>query len=447
MDSGFITSLQHGKYRIDRFISSGGFGCTYEAEHVMLKKKVAIKEFFVKDFCNRDSTTGVISVGTQSKVALVGRLKEKFFEEAIALSQMQHPNIVQVTDVFEENGTAYYVMNYIDGISLNELIKSKNKLSEAEAIAIVQKVADALDYVHTNNRLHLDIKPANIMIDKEGNVILIDFGVSKQYDSINGENTSSLLGKTPGYAPIEQMGNSIQQFTPATDIYALGATLYKMLSGTTPPESTRITEDGLPELPASISEKTRSAVYKAMEIRKKDRPQSIKEFISMLSCNTQAQKNCFFDKANQKTVNEDTKPDTIADETKLDSTRKNHNINDTPATGKIECPAHNTVTKEFDCTPEKLHEKLVNVLKTLNCIIEKDSNDTILFISNASGMEWFRMNGNWRYCITIQEHGPQKTICKIEAKDPMEGVKACMEWLDKIILGSRVYSKKIINML
>ena len=276
------TLLQGGKYRIARFISSGGFGCTYEAEHVMLRKRLAIKEFFVKDFCNRDEATGHISVGTQSKAALVERLMRKFIDEAVALSQMNHPHIVRVSDVFAENNSAYYVMDYIDGCSLDEMVKQRGRLSEEEALVYIRQAAEALDYVHAQNRLHLDIKPGNIMVDSNGQAILIDFGVSKQYDSVEGENTSTLLGKTPGYAPIEQMGNSVQQFTPATDIYALGATLYKLLSGTTPPESTVIINDGIPELDGTISQKTREAVYKSMEFRRIDRPQTIKEFLALL---------------------------------------------------------------------------------------------------------------------------------------------------------------------
>ena len=275
--------LQGGKYRIERFINSGGFGCTYEASHVMLHKRIAIKEFFVKDFCNRDNESGLITVGTQSKVALVKRLMEKFIEEAVSLSQMSHPNIVRVTDVFEENGTAYYVMDYIDGSSLDDIVKARGRLSENDAIGYIRQVAGALEHVHDKNRLHLDIKPGNIMVNVSGEAFLIDFGVSKQYDSVEGENTSTLLGKTPGYAPIEQMGNNVQQFTPATDIYALGATLYKLLSGVTPPESTLIIEDGIPELDASISEQTRTAINKAMSFRRKDRQQSVREFLSMLS--------------------------------------------------------------------------------------------------------------------------------------------------------------------
>ena len=277
------TFLQKGKYKITRFIGSGGFGCTYEAYHVMLEKKVAIKEFFVKDFCNRDETISQISIGTQNKIELVEKLKKKFINEARALSVLHHPNIVSVTDVFEENGTAYFVMDYIDGSSLSEIIEQKKVLSEDQAIKYILQVAEALKYVHEHNRLHLDVKPGNIMIDKNNHAILIDFGTSKQYDEVNGENTSTIVGLTPGYAPPEQMSKIIKKFTPATDIYALGATLYKLLTGITPLESTlRISEDELVPLPKTISAKTRAAVETAMKLSKNQRPQSINDFISIL---------------------------------------------------------------------------------------------------------------------------------------------------------------------
>lgn len=192
--------LQGGKYKIERHISSGGFGNTYEAYHILLKKKVAIKEFFAKSFCNRDKDTMKVVTGVTSKTALVSKLMHKFIEEAQAVSSLRHPNIVNVHDVFEENGTAYFVMDYIDGMSLKDKLQG-GVMSEQEALKYIRQVADALSYVHSCNRLHLDIKPGNIMIDEHGNAILIDFGASKQYDEVDGENTSTLMGTTPGFAP------------------------------------------------------------------------------------------------------------------------------------------------------------------------------------------------------------------------------------------------------
>lgn len=276
------TLLQGGKYRIVRFIGSGGFGCTYEACHEMLEKRVAIKEFFVKDFCNRDEATCHVTVGTQSKKSLVAKLRKKFIDEAKALCRLQHPGIVRVTDVFEENGTAYFVMDYVDGRSLSDMVNSR-PLSEPVALDYIRQVCVALQYVHSSNRLHLDIKPANIMVDRQGKAVLIDFGASKQYDEENDENTSTLMGKTPGYAPPEQMGNAVSHFIPATDIYALGATLYKVLTGVTPPASNLIISgEVLPPMPQSISAATRDAVAAAMQLNKNKRPQSVADFLALL---------------------------------------------------------------------------------------------------------------------------------------------------------------------
>lgn len=278
------TFLQGGKYRIVRFIDSGGFGCTYEAEHVMLEKKVAIKEFFVKDFCNRDETTARITIGTQSKRGLVDKLKKKFIDEAKALCRLQHPGIVSVSDVFEENGTAYFVMDYIEGQSYAKMVDKCGPLPEEKALVYIRQVAEALRVVHENHRLHLDIKPGNIMIDAAtGHAILIDFGTSKQYDELDGENTSTLVGRTPGYAPLEQMGNDVVKFTPATDIYALGATFYKLLTGITPLSSNLLAcGEKLEPLPATISLSTRKAIASAMQLNRNERPQTVADFLEIL---------------------------------------------------------------------------------------------------------------------------------------------------------------------
>lgn len=277
------TLLQGGKYEIERYISSGGFGCTYEGVHVLLKKRVAIKEFFIKDFCNRDEATATITVGATSKAALVQKLKAKFIEEAQAVSELKHSNIVNVYDVFEENGTAYYVMDYIDGSSLDEVIKVHGPLNEQKATDYILQVADALKYVHAKNRLHLDIKPGNIMVDKEGNAVLIDFGSSKQYDEESGENTSTLLGYSPGYAPPEQCAKNVTKFSPATDIYALGATFYKLLTGVKPLEMTlRASGEQLHPLPTTVSKNVRNAICRAMQMNKTERPQSVDEFVKGL---------------------------------------------------------------------------------------------------------------------------------------------------------------------
>lgn len=249
----------------------------------MLDSRVAIKEFFVKDFCNRADDTAQITVGTLSKKGLVDRLRRKFVDEAKALHSLHHSGIVSVTDIFEENGTSYFVMDYIDGQSLSAKLKSEGPMSEAQALKYIRQIADALKYVHANNRLHLDIKPANIMVNASDNAVLIDFGASKQYDEVNGENTSTLMGKTPGYAPLEQMGNDVVQFFPSTDIYALGATLYKLLSGITPLSANMLAAgEELQPLPANVSATTANAIKRSMSLKRSERPQSIDEFLALL---------------------------------------------------------------------------------------------------------------------------------------------------------------------
>ncbi|MDD5781063.1 MAG: protein kinase [Bacteroidales bacterium] len=282
------TMLRGDTYRIVRFIAAGGFGCTYEAEHVMLRKRVAIKEFFMQDYCNREEHTRHVTVGTQGMHDLVDKYRRKFVDEARALSGLHHEGIVSVSDVFEENGTAYYVMDYVEGQSLAERCKG-NPLPEKAAIYYIRQVAEALIYVHDHNRLHLDVKPGNIMIEASGRTVLIDFGVSKQYDAALGENTTTLLGYSPGYAPLEQMEGDVRQFLPATDVYALGATLYFLLTGKTPPSASRRINEDMPPLPADISAATRQAVEQAMEIRKKDRPQSVREFVALLDAAVRAE--------------------------------------------------------------------------------------------------------------------------------------------------------------
>ena len=277
------TLLCGGKYRIVRFLSKGGFGKTYEAEHILLHKRVAIKEFFPRDMCNRDKVTSHVTVGTESKRKLVEKLHKKFVQEAQAVAQFGHPGIVKVSDVFEENGTAYYVMDYIEGGSLRDKVKSLGHLSEADAVRYIRQVCDALAYVHSQNRLHLDLKPANIMVNGEDKPVLIDFGTSRQYDEVAGESTGTLPTFTKGYAPPEQTAQVIRTFYPATDIYALGMTLYKLLTGVTPKTADeRISGDELDPLPSSVSTGTRAAVEAAVRLNKQKRPQSVSEFLALL---------------------------------------------------------------------------------------------------------------------------------------------------------------------
>ena len=288
-------SILHGKsytYCIEKVLGQGSFGITYLASVKMqgalgsidAKVKVAVKEFFMKEINGREGTT----VTSGSKGGLFADYRKKFIREATNLSKLQHPSIIKVLECFEANNTIYYTMEYLDGGSLDELISKKHGLSEAEAVKLACQIANALSYMHEHKVLHLDLKPGNIMLNN-GNAVLIDFGLSKQYDvSGNPESSTTVGAGTPGYAPIEQSSYRDGNGFPVTmDVYALGATMYKMLTSQRPPDASEVLNDGLPDKPASVSSEVWAAVIAAMEPMHKNRPQTVQEWKAILIDNNE----------------------------------------------------------------------------------------------------------------------------------------------------------------
>ena len=276
-------SLQNGKYIISSALGQGGFGITYEAEQTSLGRKVAVKEFFMKEHCNRDEATSQVSVPSTGSRELVERFRQKFIREAKMIAALDHEHIVKIYDVFEENGTAYYVMEYLGGGSLGDGVKAGKAMSEGDALESIRQIAPALSYLHSKGIIHFDVKPSNILKTEDGKLKLIDFGISKHYDEAGQQTSSTPVGISKGYAPLEQyqQGSDIKSFTPATDVYSLGATLYALLSGSNPPEASVVNEDGLPII-TGISPNVMHAIEKAMQPRRKDRPQSVDEFLRLL---------------------------------------------------------------------------------------------------------------------------------------------------------------------
>ncbi len=287
------TLLQGGKYKIEKVLGQGGFGITYLASQkisiegpigqIETEIKLAIKEFFMKDVCNREEDSNLVSIPSVGSKQMAERFKQKFIKEAWNISKLKHPHIIKVVDVFEENDTAYYVMEYHGNGSLNSYIKQNGAMPEDEATKYILQIADALDYVHKQQMNHLDIKPDNVLLNNKGEAVLIDFGLSKCYDA-GGEQTSSTpIGVSVGYAPLEQSRvGGVGTFSPTTDIYSLGATFYKLVTGQTPPDASKVLDEGLPDMPDSISQKVQNAITQAMEARRKKRPQSIGEFLTLL---------------------------------------------------------------------------------------------------------------------------------------------------------------------
>lgn len=277
------TLLQGDKYRIISMLGQGGFAITYLAEQVMAGRKVCIKEFFPKDFYNRNDDTMGVSLGSLGSADMMDAYKHKFVKEAKIIARLDHPNITHIFDVFEENNTVYYVMDYIDGGTLLDRVKQHGPMSEHDALKYIRKVANALSYIHSINIAHLDIKPSNIMVRSDDDrPVLIDFGLSKKYDADGVQTSSTPVGLSHGFAPIEQYEpGGVNAFSPQTDIYSLGATLYYLLTGVVPPRASVIICEGLSPI-NGVSPRVFKAIEKAMEVRMHDRPKSIEEFVAML---------------------------------------------------------------------------------------------------------------------------------------------------------------------
>lgn len=278
-------TILHGtscSYTIIKMLGQGTFGITYLAS-TSYGESVAVKEFFMREINGRNGS----SVTSGNKKGMVDYYRKKFVREAGNLSKLHHPNIISVREAWAENDTVYYSMEYLDGGSLDDLILSEGGLTEADALRYTREMATALMFMHNNKMLHLDLKPSNVML-KHGHAVLIDFGYAKQYAADGLPESSATIGKgTLGYAPIEQNNpNEWKEFPVTMDIYALGATMFKMLTGHTPPEASEVLNNGFPygEMQAcGIDPAITKVVSAAMAPLKKNRIHTVEAFVAMLS--------------------------------------------------------------------------------------------------------------------------------------------------------------------
>ena len=283
---GFVLKGNHN-YTIKETINQGGFGIIYRAEaefmdhHIPQMGIYAIKEFFPDGLCHRSEDQSVIA--NEGKKKMFKESYEEFKAEADCLYELHHKGIVPVNEVVETNGTVYYVMKYLDGKALDDyMIERGGHLSEAEAVSIASKVGEALGYLHRDSILHLDVKPDNIiMVGNEP--VLIDFGSYRKFKT-NGQLSMKQKGicVSDGYSPLEQY-EGIENFSPKADVYALGATLYAMLTGETPIEAKEMSKKWIyNNIPEEVSETVIDALCDAMAKLPVNRTESVSKFVTAL---------------------------------------------------------------------------------------------------------------------------------------------------------------------
>ncbi len=291
------TTLLHGQFVIEKFLNSGGFGITYLARD-SLKRRVVIKECFPSAFCRRSNT----AVGARSRAHQVEfrSIVQLFMQEAFNLAKLKHPNIVGVHQVFEDNDTAYMAMDFVEGYDLQETLESTAEpLSHDQIRSVLDKILDAVAFIHSQDVLHRDISPDNILIDqKTGSPVLIDFGAAREEVSKASRALSEMRVVKDGYSPQEFYINGSLQ-GPSSDLYALAATFYHLITRNEPPNaqarlSAIASQEPDPYVPmrgkvAGYSEAFLAAIDKAMNVFPKDRLQSASEWIAMIDKNSTAQ--------------------------------------------------------------------------------------------------------------------------------------------------------------
>jgi len=283
-------ALQQGtildRYKIIRVLGEGGFGITYLAQDIQLDLEVVIKEYFPNEFAMR---SGDSTIRAKSKsVGDFSKGMQRFKEEAKTLAKFNHLAIVKILGYFEANDTAYFVMEYEEGIDLSKYLKKENRaLSQDEILSIMMPILEGLKEVHKYNYLHRDIKPGNILLRTNKSPVLIDFGATKLALGEASKSITSML--TEGYAPLEQYSTDVKRQGPFTDIYAVAAVMYKMITGEVPPSAqTRsyalLSDDDDPlkvlsDMNLSSYDKSfLNAIDRALSIKGKDRPQDVQEF-------------------------------------------------------------------------------------------------------------------------------------------------------------------------
>ena len=273
----------HGKYLIGRVLGEGGFGITYIGVDLVLGMRVAVKEYYPHGYSNRNhNESNRVTLSKSSSTDFYEKGMERFLQEATTLAKFcDEPGVVGVRDFFQENGTAYIVMDYLDGVTLKAYLHAKGVFPVQGLLELMEPVLRVLEKIHQQNLIHRDISPDNIMLLRNGQLKLLDFGAAREMET----NRSLSVMLKPGYAPEEQYRSKGVQ-GPWTDIYALCATIYKCITGVTPEESLeRISDDDLKfpsQLGVQITPDQEQAIMKGLQVRAADRWQSVRELADAL---------------------------------------------------------------------------------------------------------------------------------------------------------------------
>lgn len=271
------TELQGGKFTVGKVLGRGGFGITYKGAHRRLQRPVAIKELF-PEFATR---AGLRVAVTASRTEGFRREQESVVQEARVIANLNSQSIVDVHDFFHENGTVYIVMEYLEGPTLEQEIERQGKLPAGDVARVADDICDALDTMHRTNLLHRDVKPANILLARDGRAVLVDFGSAREYEMGKTQSHTRLV--TWDYASPEQLSPTAR-FGPYTDLFCLGTTLYHALTGVPPPPAMDRLQaaDQTVRIPSGVPDGLCRAVQGALNCRIEDRPQTIKEFRALL---------------------------------------------------------------------------------------------------------------------------------------------------------------------
>jgi serine/threonine protein kinase len=263
------TALRNKAYRIGYPIGKGGFGITYRGMNSYFQKVVAIKEYYPNEQVFRDSNTGSITINNGCRESYQKGL-QRFIREGRILANINHPNVVGVQDLFEEQDTAYLVMEFVEGNTLKDILKAQKRLTFTQIQTILQQLVNALDTVHQGEIYHLDLKPDNILLTSENRLVLVDFGAARQ-----GFSSYTTQAFTLDYAAPEIIAG--QDVGPESDIFEVGMILHELLTGNLPPRplSRLIKDDWKPE---GLSEPWSSLLIQALTINKADRPKNIRKW-------------------------------------------------------------------------------------------------------------------------------------------------------------------------